>query len=81
MPKTWVPRTGGRTGGSPNPLTSVARGLLGSNSVTTAPVVRQFIIPVISIGGAFVGGYNVGVLLSGFVYAALPGSNAPLPPP
>jgi len=76
IPKTWVGRQFG-----PNPLTSVVRGLGGSNAVTTAPIVRQFIVPIISVAGAAVGGYNTGVLLSGLVYAAFPGSNGLPPPP
>ncbi len=76
IPKTWVGRQFG-----PNPLTSFVRGIFGSNPVTTAPIVRQFIVPVISVAGAAVGGYNTGVLLSGFVYAAFPGSNGLPPPP
>jgi hypothetical protein len=76
IPKTWVGRQFG-----PNPLTSFVRGIFGSNPVTTAPIVRQFIVPVISVASAAVGGYNTGVLLSGFVYAAFPGSNGLPPPP
>lgn len=82
MPKAWVPWTGGAGPalGSSNPLTSVGRGLLGSNAVTTSAV-YQGAVSTVAVTGAFIGGYNVGVLISGFVYAAFPGSNALPPPP
>jgi len=80
VPKSWVLRTGGAGPalGSTNPLTSVLRAL-SSNSFTNSALTRTGVAGV-AVAGAAVGGYNTGVLLSGFVYAAFPGSNA-LPPP
>jgi len=82
MPKSWVWWTGGRGPalGSANEITSVLRGTLGSNAVTTSATF-QGLVGGAAIIGAGIGGYNFGVLLSGFVYAAFPGSNGLPPPP
>jgi RHS repeat-associated protein len=69
MPKTWVRRTGFRPApfGSPNPLTSVGRGLFGIDAAGSAAA--RFGIAGIAISGAAIGSYNFGVLVSGLVYA------------
>ncbi|MCO5067751.1 MAG: RHS repeat-associated core domain-containing protein [Kiritimatiellae bacterium] len=73
-PKSWAPATGGRPPllGSGNPLTSVPRalGILGSGST----IVRAGAAGI-GIATVGVGFYNIGVFVSGFVYAAFPGSN------
>jgi RHS repeat-associated protein len=81
MPKTWVPRTGGRGPalGSGNPLTSVPRAFLGSSPLLSSTLARTGFAGV-AITGAAIGGYNTGVLLGGLGYAAFPGSNGLSPP-
>jgi RHS repeat-associated protein len=75
-PKSWVPWTGGRGPGlgSNNPLTSVPRALrvpgAGSSIVRTGAA-------GIGVATVAVGFYNVGVFLSGLVYAAIPGYDIP----
>jgi RHS repeat-associated protein len=74
MPKSWAPATGGRGPllGSDNPLTSVLRGLGVPGA--GAAVVRGGAAAV-GVAGVGIGTYNTGVLVSGLVYAAFPGSN------
>ena len=69
IPKVWAPYGDFRPApfGSPNPLTSVARGLLGIRAAGS-PIARGGIWGI-AIFGAGVGGYNFGVLVSGLVYA------------
>jgi hypothetical protein len=69
MPKVWAPFGDFRPApfGSNNPLTSVARGLLGIRAAGS-PIARGGIWGI-AIFGAGIGGYNFGVLVSGLVYA------------
>jgi len=74
LPKSLSPATSGRPPalGSKNPLTSVPRALglpgAGSSLMRTGAA-------GIGISTVAVGMYNAGVMVSGFVYAAFPGSN------
>jgi len=74
LPKSLSPATGGRPPllGSKNPLTSVPRalGLPGSGS----PLMRAGAAGI-GMATVAVGMYNAGVMTSGLVYAAFPGSN------
>jgi len=70
IPKTWAPIYNFRPApfGSPNPFTSVARGFTGWEWTGTAVARGGF--AGAAVVGAAIGGYNVGVVLSGLIYAA-----------
>ena len=73
-PKSWSISTGGRPPslGSRNPLTSLPRSL--GIPCAGAQIVRGVAMGIGALT-AGVGMYNVGVFISGFGYAAFPGSN------
>jgi hypothetical protein len=77
MPKSWVPRTAGRgpLQGSGNPLTSVLRGIGNPGGQAVRGAVVRTGTAGVGVVSAGIGGYNVGVLVTGFFYAAIPGSN------
>jgi hypothetical protein len=66
IPKSWVDAS--PLLGSKNPLTSVIRGLFES-PLSKSIVMRAYIIPAFTLGGTFIGVFNVTILIEGFFYA------------